>query len=243
MKMFPAVTGSAVLLLMLAQIASGADTVAFPIKASANGRYLVDSSGRAFIYHADTAWTITRKLTAPEIDEYFDNCKAAGFTAVHVHTMSKEQGALANLAGDLPFDPDENILKPNEAYWKNVDLVIESARKRNLLVAISAIWIRWGGRDKEGWRYRLTSQNARLYGRFLGQRYKTFQNLMWVVGGDANPIERTEAVAEVARGIRELAPQQPISVHNRPLYSSAAFFDPEPWLTFNMAYTYEEVWP
>ena len=124
---------------------------AFPIRASADGRYLVDDKGKPFFYHADTAWALFKKLTLREAGEYLDDRKARGFTAVHVHAVSKEVGAVANREGHAPFEPLDDILKPNEAYWRHVDAVLEAARKRGLLVAVSALWLRWGGDDREGW--------------------------------------------------------------------------------------------
>lgn len=212
----------------------------FPLKPSADGRYLLDQKDRPFFYHADTAWTIAKKLTPPEVAEYLEDRKRRGFTAIHVHAFSKEQGPLANREGQEPFSPPDDILKPNEAYWKNLDSVIEAARSRGLLVSLSAIWIRWGGRDREGWRYQLTDAGAREYGRFLGRRYRGYENLLWILGGDANPVERSGAIAELARGIQESSARQLITVHNAPENSSAAFFHAEPWLGINLAYTYRD---
>jgi hypothetical protein len=212
----------------------------FPLKPSNNGRYLVDNEGTPFFYQADTAWTITKKLTPSEVAEYLDDCVRSGFTVIQIQAFSKEQGALANLEGRTPFDPVDNILKPVEAYWQNVDSIIAAAQSRGLLVAMAAIWIRWGGRDKEGWRYQLTEENARAYGGFLGHRYAHYSNVIWILGGDANPIEKTHAIAELAQGIHENAPRQLIAVHNRAEYSSAAFFDTQPWLGIDLAYTYRE---
>jgi hypothetical protein len=211
---------------------------AFPIQASADGRYLVDQRGQPFFYHADTAWTIAKKLTPAEVAEYLDDRVRRGFTAIHVHAFSKEQGPVANREGAEPFAPLDDILKPSEAYWRNLDAVIEAARARGLLVALSVLWIRWGGGDREGWRYQLTDANARPYGRFLGARYAKMENLVWILGGDANPIELSGAIAEIAAGIRESGARQPITVHNAPENASAAFFHAEPWLGINLAYTY-----
>lgn len=224
-------------------IGAAADGPAFPLRSSTDGRYLMDAKNQPFFYQADTAWALTKRFGPEDVRAYLDNAKQSGFTAVQVHTLSKEVSPVRNSAGELPFDESEDILKPNEKYWKNVDSVIDEAGKRGLLVSMAALWIRWGGRDKEGWRYHLTNENARTYGRFLGKRYRNAQNLIWIVGGDANPIERSHAVAEIARGIKEHAPHHLITVHNRPQYSSAAFFGNEPWLDVNMAYTYEEVYP
>lgn len=110
-------------------------------------------------------------------------------------------------------------------------------------MAISALWIRWGGKDKEGWRTQLTDTNARAYGQFLGARYTDRKNLIWIVGGDANPGEKRTAVSLLAQGIKDKAPHHLLTVHNGPEHSSAAFFGRESWLDLNSAYTYREVHP
>ena len=143
---------------------------AFPLKPSDDGRYLTDAAGKPFFYHADTAWALPKKATIEDAAEYFDLRVKEGFTAIHLHTVSKEAGPVKNVNGDEPFAPLDDILKPNEPYWRHLDGVIEAAEKRGLLAAVSALWIRWGGRDKEGWRNQLTETNAGAYGAFLGKR-------------------------------------------------------------------------
>ncbi len=215
----------------------------FPLKPSANGRYLVDAQGQPFFYHADTAWQIAKKLTREEIEAYLDDRKTRGFTAIQVVTFSKEQGPVANRAGEAPFKPLDDILKPNEPYWRHLDFVLEAAEKRGIFVGLAPIWTRWGGNDREGWRYQLNEQNAPRYGQWLGERYGKHKNLMWIVSGDSNPIDRTRAISLLAGSIKKAAPHHLLTAHNRPLYSSAAFFDATSWLDVNLAYTYEEVYP
>jgi hypothetical protein len=233
------------LLLVVAARAAAAAEVpagpAFPLKPSDNGRYLVDAKSIPFFYHADTAWNLPKKLTAAEAEEYFDACVRRGFTAVQIQAVSKEQGPTTNRGGHNPFDPLDDILKPVEAYWQHLDQVLHAAQKRQLFVAIAPLWIRWGGTDKEGWRNQLTDANARPYARFLGNRYKWFDNLMWVVGGDANPKEKANAIREMAAGLKETAPHHLVTVHNAPENSSAEHFGADNWLDVNMAYTYREV--
>jgi hypothetical protein len=220
-----------------------ADTPAFPLKPCADGHYLVDAAGRPFFYHADTAWALPRNAALAQAEEYFKLRAEQGFTAIHLHAVTKEVGPVKNVNGDEPFAPLEDILKPNDAYWRHVDAVLELAEKRGLLVAVSALWIRWGGRDKEGWRNQLNQSNASGYGRFLGQRYAARQNVMWILGGDDNPHEDRAPIALMARALKETAPHHLITVHNQPEHSSAAFFANEPWLDVNAAYTYGEVAP
>ena len=216
---------------------------AFPLKPSANGRYLVDSTGQPFFYHADTVWVLPRKASLSVAEEYLDRRVKDGFTAVHFHTVSKEAGSVKNINGDEPFTPLNDILRPNPAYWAHLDSILAAAEKRGLLVSLSALWIRWGGTDREGWRSELTEQNARAYGQFLGARYTSRNNILWIVGGDANPGEKRAAVSLLAMGIKDKAPHHLITVHNSPEHSSAAFFGHEAWLDLNAAYTYREVHP
>jgi hypothetical protein len=213
----------------------------FPLWASGDGRYLEDAAGRPFFYHADTAWQLPKRLTHEEITKYLDSCVSRGFTAIQVQAFSKEVTPLPNRDGEVPFDAAENILKPNERYWRTVDFVLTESERRGLFVALAPLWIRWGGDDKQGWRGHLTEQNAGPYGEFLGQRYARFNHLMWILGGDADPKEKTEAIHRLARGIKRHAPHHLLSVHNAPGHASAEFFNDSPWLDVNLAYTYREV--
>jgi hypothetical protein len=216
---------------------------AFPLKVSENRRYLVDQRRRPFFFHADTAWHLAKRLKREDVEVYLDDRKSRGFTAILIQSFSKEVTPLPNAYGEVPFDKSENILKPNEAYWRHVDFVIEQAARRGLAVAMAPIWIRWGGDDKHGWRNHLTDHNARLYGEFVGRRYTRFNNLLWILGGDANPKEKTEAIRLLAKGIKAHAPNQLIMVHNAPEHPSARFFGDDDWLDINMAYSYQEVYP
>jgi Protein of unknown function (DUF4038)/Putative collagen-binding domain of a collagenase len=235
--------GWSILLALFACTANFAQTTpAFPLKASADGRYLVDQENQPFFYNADSPWLLPKRLSLKEAEEFFEERIAQGFNAVQVHTISKEVTPAADRGGNNPFEPLNDILKPNEDYWKNLESVVAAAEKRHLVVALSAIWIQWGGHDTSGWRYQLSEGNARAYGQFLGKRFGRFPNVIWVLGGDANPIEITRAISDLGEGIHEVAPHQPITVHNKPGYASATFFDATSWLGVNLVYTYEEAY-
>jgi hypothetical protein len=218
-----------------------ASASAFPLRPSLDGRYLVDRFGRPFLYHADTAWNLVKKLTLDEALVYLDDRKAKGFSAIQIQAVSKEQGPMANRAGEDPFDPADDILRPNEAYWRHLDAVLDAAAARGFAVAVAPLWIRWGGEDKEGWRHRLSDANARPYGRFLAERYRRFDNLIWILGGDADPGDKAPAIRALAAGLRAAAPQQLLTYHAASEHSSAAVFPDEAWIDINLAYSYGEV--
>ncbi len=78
----------------------------FPLKASANGRYLVDSKGHPFPILGDAGWEAPFNLSATDQAAYLDDRVRRGFDAVlfeaieHKFTQKKPP---QNLAGDLPF--------------------------------------------------------------------------------------------------------------------------------------------
>ncbi len=67
-------------------------------------------------------------------------------------------------------------------------------------------------------------ENARVYGRFLGRRYRSDTTIVWILGGD-RPAEGYEAVwAAMAEGIAEGLGFQPfMTYHPRGGSSSSAW--------------------
>ncbi|MEJ7616266.1 MAG: glycoside hydrolase family 140 protein [Pyrinomonadaceae bacterium] len=217
-------------------VSGGAQTPVFPLKVSANKRYLVDQREQPFLYHADTAWRMAFRLRPIEVEQYLEHRQAQGFNTVHLHAINKEKEGTANVHGDQPFDPPGDITRPHEPYWKNLDQVVRAATGRGFLVVISASWFGYNG---SGWRKDLTPEATRSYGRFLGNRYREFKNIMWIQGGDNNPGDKAEAAQALAEGIRETSPHQLQTFHAGPEHPSAEFFHQASWLDINLAYTYE----
>jgi hypothetical protein len=78
------------------------------------------------------------------------------------------------------------------------------------------------------------------YGRYLGQRYRDFTNIMWVSAGDYNPPDRS-LVEAVAAGIHEA--HSPMSLkrpHCGPDTAAVDYWGSEPWL--HTVYTHEPVY-
>lgn len=69
---------------LLAGFSIAAENPDFPLRVSTNHRHLVDQKDRPFFYHADTAWMLFLKLTAPEAAEYLAARKAQGFSVIQV---------------------------------------------------------------------------------------------------------------------------------------------------------------
>jgi hypothetical protein len=62
---------------------------AYPLKKSANGRYLVDSKGAPFLIAGDAPQALMVKLTEADADLYFSNRVAHGFNALWINLLCR----------------------------------------------------------------------------------------------------------------------------------------------------------
>ena len=77
--------------------------------------------------------------------------------------------------------------------------------------------------------------NARVYGKWIGNRYRNARNLIWILGGDRNPENVVPVWRAMAEGIRSAdTGKHLITYHPNGAQSSATFLHNEPWLDFNM---------
>ena len=59
----------------------------YPLEVSANGRYLVDQSGRPWRVQADAGWLMSASATPGEVDEYLARRQAQGFNSFYLKAM------------------------------------------------------------------------------------------------------------------------------------------------------------
>jgi len=231
-----AIGGLALTPLLLATAGgSGSGGIAFPLRTSENRRYLVDSRGKPFFLLGDTPWFLQR-LPLEDVRRVLEDRKAKGFNTLFLEILDDSRLPSRDAYGNVAFQPELDITKPVEAYWKYADTVMDEVTKQGFFVIMSDLWY---GAGKGLWMHHVTPESARIYGHFLGRRYARFQNLMWMHVGDRNPDQRlTDSANELARAIRQEAPRHLHTAHLQHEFSSADFFNGQAWLDVNMAYTY-----
>lgn len=211
----------------------------FPIRVSDNQRYMVDQNNKPFLYHADTGWLIFSDLTMEEAEEYFDDRLEKAFNTIQVMLLPMWSN-LVNRKGEGAFI-EGDLSKPNEEYFKHVDRIISIAAEKGLAFVVGPAFIScWEGYEFS-WATFLGKngpEKCREYGRFLGERYGRFHNIMWFTGGDRQPMELMEELLQLSLGIKETAPHQLITYHSTTTRSSTDEFPKEDWLDFSMTYTY-----
>ena len=213
---------------------------------SENQRFLMTEDGRPFFWMADTAWELFHRCDREQADFYLEKRVAQGFNVIQAVALAEIDGLFTpNPYGDLPLinaDPD----RPNPSYFEHVDYIIKKADSLDLYIALLPTW---GDKVfKNSWGIGpeiFTTENARRYGNWLGHRYKDYDNIIWVIGGDRNPRPNSDDVEiwnEMAEGIAEKAGGYEgtlMGYHPQPKEKggSSTWFHNEPWLDFNMHQT------
>jgi hypothetical protein len=223
-----------VLLGLMLTAAAAAQTI-FPLKASDNKRYLVDSAGTPFFVMGDTPWFL-QKLPIEDVRRILDDRKAKGFNTLFLEILDDSVMPSRDAYGKVAFEPNTDITRPVEGYWRYADQVMEETVKQGFFIIMSDLW--YGAGDGL-WMHHVTPESAKIYGHFLGKRYAKFTNLMWMHCGDRNPDERlSQCARDLAAAIKAEAPGHLHTAHMAHEFASSAFFEKDPWLDVNMTYTY-----
>ena len=162
-----------------------------PLQVSADGHYLQHEDGTPFFWLGDTAWEIFHRLTCEETELFLEKRRIQGFNVIQSVVLAEFDGLRTpNRFGELPLvdlDPD----KPNEAYFKHIDWVIDMAAGKGLYIGLLPTWgdkvVRnaWGDGP-----IIFNEANARTFGEWLARRYADKPNIIWILGGDRPAIWR-----------------------------------------------------
>ena len=223
----------------------------YPVKVSRNNHYLVDQNNAPFLIVGDCPQSLTVNLSVAQADLYFSNRLAHGFNTLWVnlvcttYTGGRPDGSTFD--GMLPFQgylsggnnlSHFDLSKPNEAFFARCDQMIALAAKYNLLVFLDPI-------ETGGWLTNMVNNGPQAcynYGKYLGNRYKHFDNIVWMSGNDYEgwrDARNDAAVTAVAKGIQATDTRH---IHTIELGGSFGLSTDDPnWadiVSLNAAYTY-----
>ena len=205
------------------------------LKVSPNHRFLMYADGTPFFYLGDTAWELFHRLTIEESKRYLDDRAGKNFNVIQAVVLAEFDGLhTPNAEGDLPLI-DDDPTRPNEAYFKHVDAVVDMARDRGMFIGMLPTW---GDKVTKAWGVGpviFNAANAREYGLFLGRRYRNQPNIIWILGGDRDATDLVEVWSAMAAGLKEGdGGRHLITYHPSGEQSSSRWFRNEPWLDFNL---------
>lgn len=217
------------------------------LRVSENQRYLQAADGKPFFWLGDTAWELFHRLTREEAEKYLTNRADKGFTVIQAVALAELDGLRdPNAYGEVPLQ-NEDPTMPNEAYFQHVDFIIRKAEQLGLYIGLLPTWgdkvfkSTWGKGPEI-----FNIDNAWVYGKWIGTRYKNQKNIIWILGGDRNPRNENDVAIwrAMADGIAE-----GVGGHDRALMTfhpqpnsleeggSSRWFHNDAWLDFNMFQT------
>ncbi len=239
----------------------GQGASAYPLKISANGRYLVDRNDAPFLITGDNPHALIGMGSTEDAESYFADRQAHGFNAVWMNLLvaspayydSRDDGSTPD--GIRPFtgyiagganSAHYDLTKPNEAYFARVDDMLTAAANHGLVVFLDPIdTCCTAAPARAKWLQTLINNGvtaAGAYGRYVGERYKRFDNIVWLFGDDFNTWRTPgddAVVQEVAKAIKSADPEALQTVELN-IFSSSSLDDQTwaPMISLNSTYTY-----
>ena len=202
-----------------------------------------DLNGKPYFWLGDTQWQLFRSFTHAEAETILENRRSKGFTVIQVMLTGVGDGTKPNLqkathafglaVGQTPWINNEPTT-PNEAYFKNVDSIIQLGRQKGLVFVLGVF--------HQLQTSRITPKNARTYATWLAGRYREVPNIIWSMYPKARG-EFVPVIRELAAGVQDGDEgRHIITVHPDPAPASSSFMlHDESWMDFNSIQTWKAV--
>jgi hypothetical protein len=253
----------AAVLLMCAAATQAAP--AFPVKYSADKRYLVDQNDVPFPIMGRAAWFVT-SIPVADYRLFVDDTVARGFNAIEFYVLTHDPRANNppfNGNGDIPFlrrlngtnwngalsygninSEAPDFTTPNEVYWSFVDGLLAYCESKGVLAFMFPAYVGFLG-GNQGWMQEMTANGQsrmQTYGAWMATRYKNQKNLVWMMGGDMGSFTTAQNDAEMGlfNGLKSVAGQQSTLFSAEWSSESIATDQPTygPSMTLNGAYSW-----
>ncbi len=187
----PMLRSSILLLLGFTLLVGSVRAQTFPLTTNSSYRYLEDQSGNPFFLNGDAAWSLLAQVSYADADLYLTDRAGRGVNAIMVNLIehSAADHAPNNVYNVAPFT-GAVFTTPNELYFAHVDSVLKRANELGIVVLLYPLYLGYQC-GVEGWCSEIQAaslSDMRVWGNFVGNRYKYYANIIWVLGGDANPL-------------------------------------------------------
>ncbi|MBN2165153.1 MAG: glycoside hydrolase family 140 protein [Marinilabiliaceae bacterium] len=207
------------------------------LKISENNCFIETEDGDPFFWLGDTGWLLFTKLTREDAEKYLNDRVEKGFNVIQImvlHTLSAKNvygdSALINKTVSNPLITEGSAFEDSVAYdyWDHVDYIVDMAANKGLYMALVPVW---GSNVKNGG---VTVAEGAAYGKWLANRYKNRQNIIWLNGGDIKGEDSIRVWKAIGENINRADTSHLITFHPRGRTTSSIWFQNESWLDFNM---------
>jgi len=166
------------------------------IALSPNGKYLVNASGQPVFVTGEDGFLLDIQLSPANATVYLTDLASRGFNAVWVGATDQldQNNAPEDSAGNLPFTSGgvgtyNWFGTLNNTYWSRIDSIVSQAAALGITIFLHPSFI--GNHDGDvydtpDWLAATTAQ-IQAYGTAVGSRYASYNNIVYVLGGDYDP--------------------------------------------------------
>src|SRR5690348_7333820 len=187
---------------------------------SADKMYLVNSVTKKPVFiTGEQAFSLATNISSDsDVEFYLSKREAMGFNLIWVAAVDQAYlvSPPGNAFGDVPFTDypywgGRAFTKMNDRYFDHLDDVIRRAGNHGFTVLLNAAFVGSGPTwcfNSTGWCRELqTASDSDLtaFGVYLGDRYKSFPNIIWMLGGDCDlrdyPVFK-QKMNDIATGIK-----------------------------------------
>lgn len=214
----------------------------YPLSVVPMARHLVDQSSKPFLLVGDAAWSLIAAVPESDAEFYLETRKQQGFTAVLVNLLENRYApnAPANFYGFTAFT-GKPFTTPREEYFAHADNVLKLAAEKGLAVFLFPVFLGFQCGDEDGgWCPEVKNASVsdmRAWGEYVGNRYANYDNIVWVIGGDADPTPVKSKLEAMIDGIRSKDTRHPFTVHNGRGVMAVTPWPGADWLSINSTYT------
>ncbi|HTA29814.1 MAG TPA: DUF4038 domain-containing protein [Candidatus Cybelea sp.] len=168
---------------------------AYPLCTNGN-HFLVDRKGVPFFVQGNSPWYLNNSISPSNVDFYLKNQVSMGYNSIILDMAAvayeDQLNDDTNWFGLQPFSSASggytNLLSWNTSFFTNLDYIIKRAGYYGINCFLYPLYDGFDGEN--GWySYAMTGNaatNLWQYGNFIGSRYASYSNIVWLGAGDYN---------------------------------------------------------
>jgi hypothetical protein len=212
---------------------------------TADGKHLVNTfTNKPVFMTGDSAFSMVGQLSDADIETYFTDRESRGFNIVWIAVVDGTycKNPPKNALGQAPFD-GKPFTRMNELFFRHLDDILHRAAAHHITVLLNPAFSGYPCVKEQGWCPELeASSGATLvgYGKYLGHRYRSYPNIIWLIGGDADITHRgknlRDKLNDIAVGIQSEDQIHLMTAENIRGESALDQWSGSSWITLNSLY-------
>jgi len=155
------------------------------------GKFMVNPATAQPVWiQGDSPQALALQVSTADVESFLADRQARGYNVMWIilHDEGDQTNKPDNFDHDPPFT-DKVFGHFGNAYWAHMDDVIKRCAAHQMTVVANVTFV--GIDQKAGYSLNdvLAASDATMtaYGAALGKRYKNYNNIIWLLGGDADP--------------------------------------------------------